>query len=258
MKPTFDTTSAQRFEEGCPEPTKRERESNGPFPETGWTQLKRGGRADPAALEVLCREYRGPLLAYARYHSNNHRDAEDIVQSFMVRTFNPELLATMDPQEGRFRSFLKLCLKRYIRDQLAKIKDHKKVSLGSDDLEGGERPLQLVSPEASPDQVFDREFALEVVRRTMVCLQTEYGRRGQGERFALLRPLIVGKQTDLPQDAVAERLGISRGGVGKAVFDMRREFKELFRKEVSGLVASLEDLDSEILELMNALATKPQ
>lgn len=220
------------------------------FPVTWWSMVHGAGRANPEALELLCAKYRKPLLALANYHSRGHRDAEDFVQTFMLKIFSPEILATMDPQEGKFRSFLFKCLTRHIRDEKNKIHDERYVD-PPDETSAGQHESVFVEPAAR--KIFDREVALQVIASTMEALRNQHLERGQLKRFDALKPLLAGKDADLPQEEVAASLGISRAAVAKGVFDMRKEFRVLFRREVARIVRNIDEVDAEMAYLLEAM-----
>ena len=75
-----------------------------------WSRVVRAGDpADPearAALEGLCRDYWYPLYAFARRRGLAPDDACDLVQGFFADLIERGDLAAVDPERGRFRSFL--------------------------------------------------------------------------------------------------------------------------------------------------------
>ncbi len=66
------------------------------------------------ALETLCKRYWYPLYVFVRRQGCNHKDAQDITQSFFEHLLSKDFLSTLNPQKGKFRSFLLASLKNYI------------------------------------------------------------------------------------------------------------------------------------------------
>jgi RNA polymerase sigma-70 factor (ECF subfamily) len=68
------------------------------------------------ALEQLCRTYWYPLYAYTRRRGLSPHDAEDLVQGFFARLIEKEMLAKVQREGGRFRSFLLACFSHFLSD----------------------------------------------------------------------------------------------------------------------------------------------
>ena len=77
---------------------------------TQWSQVlaARDGTDTEArsALESLCQTYWQPLYAYIRHRGAGPDEAHDLTQGFFAEFLEKDLLATVDPSKGRFRSFL--------------------------------------------------------------------------------------------------------------------------------------------------------
>ena len=90
----------------------------GSFATTHWNTVieARDGSSPEAdeALARLCQNYWAPLYAFLRRSGYSSHDAEDHVQSFFVRFFEKEWLQDVDPQKGRFRSFLLAVLRHFV------------------------------------------------------------------------------------------------------------------------------------------------
>ncbi|MGH8112022.1 MAG: hypothetical protein ACREPF_07330 [Rhodanobacteraceae bacterium] len=78
----------------------------GRFETTRWSVVLQA-RGDPAAscraLELLCRTYRPPILAFVRSRGYRPDVAEDLTQAFFARFLERALHASADPGRGRFR-----------------------------------------------------------------------------------------------------------------------------------------------------------
>jgi DNA-directed RNA polymerase specialized sigma24 family protein len=70
-----------------------------------------------AALEDLCQLYRPPMRGYIRSLGYSAHDADDLTQLFLLRLATGKLLHHVDPAKGRFRHFVRVCLKHFLRDE---------------------------------------------------------------------------------------------------------------------------------------------
>jgi RNA polymerase sigma-70 factor (ECF subfamily) len=79
-----------------------------------------------AALELLCRSYWFPLYAYLRRQGYNPHDAQDLTQEFLARLIANHDLQGVEPQRGKFRSFLLGTLKHFLSDERKKVRAQKR------------------------------------------------------------------------------------------------------------------------------------
>src|SRR5262245_12129768 len=92
----------------------------GQFNTTCWSAVVRAAGQDERgrqALTELCQAYWYPLYAFLRRTGLTAADAEDTVQSFLLRLIEHNLIARADPSRGRFRSFLIAALKQFLAQQ---------------------------------------------------------------------------------------------------------------------------------------------
>src|SRR5690349_5046721 len=91
------------------------------FTTTQWSVVLAACRRDTAqsleALESLCNAYWYPLYAYVRRRGYEPADAQDLTQEFFARLLEKNWLADLEPQGGRFRSFLLTAMNRFLANQ---------------------------------------------------------------------------------------------------------------------------------------------
>jgi hypothetical protein len=68
-----------------------------------------------------------------------------------------------------------------------------------------------------------------------------------------MKPALFGERT-AGLEELAQRFGITAGGVGAAVFRLRAKFRTVLRDEVMQTVAAPEDVDGEVHYLLTLLA----
>lgn len=231
------------------------------FTTTHWSLVlaTRNGAGSPTrarrALAELCRTYWYPLYAFVRFRGHDPEEAQDLTQAFFARLLETEGLATVDPERGRFRSYLLGAMKHFLANAWHRQRTKKR---------GGEVDfidLDALDPEAryalapaatdDPDAGFDREWAMAILGRALERLQEESERKGRGELFAELKGSLTGEEPD--RQEVATRLGLSDGAVKVAVHRLRRRFRALIRAEVAETVGDPEEIDAEMRYLVGIL-----
>src|SRR5689334_11423692 len=98
----------------------RDNPVNGPgdFCTTHWSVVLTAAHTESpgrqSALTALCQSYWYPLYAFTRRQGRNAEEAEDAVQEFFARLLTKNNLASVRPEQGRFRSFLLASLKNFL------------------------------------------------------------------------------------------------------------------------------------------------
>lgn len=239
-----------------------ERRSGSIFLTTHWSVVLTAGGKDTTealgALEELCRVYWYPLYAYVRRRGYSPPDAQDLTQEFFARLLERNWVARADQAKGRFRTFLLHALQRFLANEWDKVRALKRG--------GGQRsvPLQFETGESrysaepadlrSPEQVFERRWAVALLAEVMQRLEAEYQKEGKADEFAALQVSLVGERERLPYSQLAEQLSQSEGAVRVAVHRMRQRYRELLRAEIAHTVTSAEEVDAEMHHLFKVLA----
>ena len=105
----------------------------------------------------------------------------------------------------------------------------------------------------TPEQNYERRWALALLEEVLRQLAEEYKREGRGELFAELNPCLVGERTAQPYAQLATRLGVNEGTVKSAVHRMRQRYRQLLRDEISNTVAEPDEVDAELHHLFTIL-----
>jgi RNA polymerase sigma factor (sigma-70 family) len=234
------------------------------FPVTQWTVvLAAGGTPSPesaAALERLCGLYWYPLYAFVRRSGYSPADAEDLAQEFFARLLEHNWIARADPHRGRFRSFLLMAIKRFLAKEWEKAKTLKRggqvrfVPLLSGTAET--RYSQELADTSTPEQIFEKQWALAVLAEVLNRLRAEYTRDGKASLFEALEPCLIGKRETHPYAALAARLRISEAAVKMAVHRLRERYREYLKEEIGQSVVSPAEVDEELRHLFRVLARR--
>ena len=234
----------------------------GRFAATHWSVVLAAASEDSqeaaAALESLCRQYWYPLFAFVQRLGHPPADAQDIVQSFFSNLLEKRSLQHADPLRGRFRTFLLASLKHFMAKEWQRQRTAKRgrgvPAFSLDQLGPEELYTREIAHALTPDQLYDRAWALSVLARVRSRLGDDYTRRGQAERFRLLESFLPGETSDLTYAEAGRQLGLSEGSVKAEVHRLKRRYRSFLRAAVMPTVARLEDVNEELHELMGALS----
>lgn len=231
------------------------------FVTTHWSVVLTAARTDTsraqAALEHLCRIYWYPIYHFVRRQGYSTHDAQDFTQEFFARLLEKNWIAHADQSRGRFRSFLLMVLKRFLASEWRRANAQKRA--------GNRRclPLPLDSAEtryvaepadtSTPEQAFEKQWALTLLETVMTQLRADYERDSKGRLFEALKPCLTGVRESQPYAKLASQLDLSEGAVRVAVHRLRERYRQRLREEIAQTVASPEDVEGEIRHLFRVL-----
>lgn len=231
--------------------------SSGAFVTTRWTRVlaARGNSPEArAALSDLCAAYYLPVVAFLRREGRDEDAARDLAHEFFALILERDSLGGADPARGRFRSYLLGALKHFLANR--RLHDHREKRGGglpheSLDARTDTSPgPALTGP--SPDTVFDREWALQVIERALALLADEAQSSGTESEFAALKPWLTGDGAE-PATVAAGKLGMTPGALRVAVHRLRRRFREMVKAEIRQTVADPAEVDGELRHLIASL-----
>ena len=229
------------------------------FPATRWSLVNLATCAGGGeALERLCQAYWYPLYAFARHSGQNPADAEDLTQGFFQKLLEKGWLADAEREKGHLRTFLLTAFRRYManewRRDRAEVRGGGWTRVGWEHADGESR-YSNSRTDAHPEDVFDRQWALAVMERTLAGLQEELEERGRRGQFEKLKCVLMLEKGAINYAALAERLGMKEGAVRVAVHRLRKRFRVRFREEVALTLEEGEDLEEELHYLARVLAS---
>jgi hypothetical protein len=121
-------------------------------------------------------------------------------------------LTNADPHQGRFRSFMLSGMNHFLADEQAKLQTRKRGGghiVFSLDLAAAEERLDLEpADDASPDKIFDKQWAAALLVTVLNQLAEEYRREGKTELFEALKLTLNGTRESQPYSALASSLMI--------------------------------------------------
>jgi RNA polymerase sigma-70 factor (ECF subfamily) len=233
-----------------------------PFPLTQWSviSMARGDDSQKVCegLRQLATNYWRPLYLFLRKRGESHDDAADSVQGFFEFVFSSGFFEHVEREGGKFRSYLLKSLERWrnrVRTkEFAQKRGGRAIHVPLEDLESMQESASLQDGGISPELAFDRQWAADLIRRTVQSLREEFASRGRDEWFAALAGALPGGSGLPAYGEIAQQLGCSEGAVKKGVFDLRQAFAARLREEIRATVRTNEDAEEELRHLVAVVA----
>jgi RNA polymerase sigma factor (sigma-70 family) len=239
--------------------------ANGGFASTQWSLVlaaRDGASSDAqAAMATLCATYWRPLYAYVRRSGRPVEDAQDLTQSFFSHLLEKNGLQHVEPARGKFRAFLLACLNNFLTNEWRREHAGKRGGfarfLSATDLSRAEEHYasELAISE-SPERVYERNWALALLERTMERLTEEFAAAGKSHVFEALKPRLTGDGEGAPYTEIAAALGMSEVAVRVTVHRMRGRLRHLLQREVAQTLADPTDaraIEEELRYLLSVL-----
>lgn len=248
-------------------PPQEKNERDELFASTRWTIVLEAGDSAAAAaqslnaLSELCRIYWRPLYVFLRRTGYGSHDAQDLTQGFFADLIETRSYARADREKGRFRSFLLGALKYFVADARDRDRALKR---------GGGMILEELTEKAiseaeaqigraskwQADEIYDREWAASLLRRSLDRLAQECSLAGKTELFGYLKPyLSVTEETEIPYEEMGRRSHRPVATLRSDVARLRARRRAILREEVRGTVLEPTDVDEELRYLCRVMAT---
>jgi RNA polymerase sigma factor (sigma-70 family) len=210
-----------------------------------------------AALANLCEAYWYPLYSYVRRRGYSAPDAQDLTQEFFAKLLERSSLARATPELGKFRSYLLTAMKNFLASEWKQSRAQKR---------GGGSPmlsLDWVVAEqrfdlepatlATPDKLFEQQWAVAVLAGALKRLEQQYRSEGKGRLFDGLKHTLSGARAAQPYAELALQTRMTEGAVKVIVHRMRRHYRELIRNEIANTLNDPREVDSEMRYLFSVL-----
>ena len=107
---------------------------------------------------------------------------------------------------------------------------------------------------ASPDRLFEKQWALTLLANVLQRLEAEFHADGRGDLFASLKNTLLGTRETQPYAELATQLGMNESALKVAVHRLRKRYRELVREEIAQTLELGEDVDQEMRHLFQVLA----
>lgn len=229
---------------------------------TQWTRvIAAKGDSDTSrqALGDLCESYYAPVVAFLRQEGRTDDAARDLAHHFFAWLLSRDSLATLQPRQSRFRSYLLGSLKHFLSHQREKSRALKR---GSQITHLPIRDQTETSPALDPpdsvtlppDQEFDRQWALHLIRQALDSLAAEWDGAHKSPSFEQLRPFLDG---NAPHGALAQlalESGLNENTLRSTLHRLRSQFRQHLKDGIAPTVDSEADVTTELQVLFAALS----
>jgi RNA polymerase sigma factor (sigma-70 family) len=231
------------------------------FAPTHWSVVLAAGHSSAPgarnALEQLCQAYWPPLFSFIRRQGYSPPDAQDLTQGFFAWLLESDHLQLADPELGKFRSFLLIRLKHFLSDERKKAQAQKRgggqalLSIEADLAEvDGREPA---APDLTPEQAFDRRWAIMVLERSVERLREEYAAADRLALFEVLKRCSLIGAGGLSHAEAGALLGLTESAVKSAAHRLRQRHRQLLREEIAQTVSAPVDVDEELRYLVSVM-----
>ncbi len=233
------------------------------FHTTRWSVVLAAARAttgSSAALEELCTIYWRPIYRFIRRRGHTAEHARDLTQGFFAMFLERRDVEAVEPSRGRFRSYLLAAVKNFLANERTRALALKRGA--------GSVPLSLSFPlsseddwgpaiepadERTPEDDFDRQWALAILRRALERLRDEQTVKGRSEIFERLKPALAGERVEGGYAAVAGEMELTTVAVKVAVHRLKKRYGELLLEEVARTVDLPREIEDEMRVLLRAV-----
>ncbi|HUF63693.1 MAG TPA: sigma-70 family RNA polymerase sigma factor [Verrucomicrobiales bacterium] len=211
--------------------------------------LKAKDSSETARLEMvdrICRVYWHPVYTYIRRTGRSVHDAQDYTQEFFGQIIQRG--HHYDPEKGRFRSYLLGAVKHFLLNRHKYERASKRAPAQpvlSIDEEDAERRMPPDAASQSPDQLYDRSYALALLGSVHAQLAAEYARAGKAGLFETLQPYLARNAGSESYRTLAGRLGKTEDAIKQQIKRLRLKYRVLLELEIGRNVAHPDDLEAE-------------
>jgi DNA-directed RNA polymerase specialized sigma24 family protein len=238
-------------------------QSSGVFHTTCWSMVIRARGDTPesrAALSDLCEAYWLPVFRFLRREGRSQDDSRELAQEFFTRLLSRGRIGQVNPEKGRFRSYLIGALKHFLAERKRNESRQKRggnaavisIESGGTDTSPG-IPIQDPTSAIS-DAWFDRQWALAVMDRGLKTVQSECEEAGKGKLFDVIKPWLVGDTKNLSQAEASSVLGMSTGAIKVAIHRLRKSFRDAVQAEIAQTVTDSDEIAEELRYFVEVLS----
>jgi RNA polymerase sigma factor (sigma-70 family) len=232
------------------------------FVTTRWSMVlnakNKSAPGSKEALESLCQTYWYPIYAFVRGTGRAPPEAQDLTQDFFVRLLTKDFLRVVTPEKGRFRTFLRMALTRFLANEWDRARAQKRgggaTHVSFDTALAEERLGREQGRGLAPDRMYDRSWALTLLDEALVRLEQEYGAEGKTGLWLQLQPHLTAERGAIDYGEIAVALGLTEGAARVALHRFRKRFREVFRLTVADTVSTPEEVECEMRLVLEILS----
>ncbi len=211
------------------------------------------------AYSRIVASYWKPVYKYIRIKWNrSNEDAKDLTQGFFLRVMEKGFFQTYDPAKARFRTFLRVCLDRYVANETqsaGRIKRGGDALTVSLDFQGADQELLTGVPPSSDtmEKFFEQEWIRSLFSSSLEMLKGQCADEGKEIHFSIFSRYHFADDTEsgnLTYEGIAAEFGIPVTTLTNHLAYGRREFKRLVLQQLRELTATEEEFREEARSLL--------
>jgi len=218
-------------------------------------------------MDGLLRTYWRPVYAYVRRAwGKTVEDSKDLTQAFFLRLLDRHYISELRNDQGSFRGYLKVSLKHFLLNQ-ERSEQVRRPPGAALNWEVAQYELAAVDESISqslPDQAYEEQWLATLVHASVEILRKECVADEKAKEFEVFQAYCL-KSTDAPSspvlfleepavaptyEEIARRIGLQKWEVRNSLVRCRHRLREILRARVLEYVATPEDLDRELREIL--------
>jgi DNA-directed RNA polymerase specialized sigma24 family protein len=235
------------------------------FPPTSWSVIRaaqnQGSAEQLEAMNRCIAAYWRPVFYFLRAKGYPLHRAEDLTQEFFLQFFHRDWIRRADQERGRFRTFLLTILTRFLADQ-STARAPRQISFETQLVTisalVGDTERTFEPPDnRTPEELFMHQWAVAVIANVRRHVESWCSLRGRPDWHLMFCETYfpAAGSPRITQQALADRLHVSRDQVRYGLEEVHRQFIEFLRAEVADQVGPDGDLDTEIRDLQTLLGS---
>lgn len=232
------------------------------FQQTHWSVVVRAQDTQKPdareAMSFLCRSYWYPLYFFVRRkYGKSHHEAEDLTQGFFTELISKGHVKSADRDRGKFRTFLLTYFENFLSNEWRKNSAEKRGGgqcLVSIDQELAEKKFAAEpADETTPEDMFDRKWALNVFELGIDDLRADYAGKGKETLFDAIKPHLAWNSGEASHAEIAAQTGLSEGAIRVEIHRMRKRFRNRIHNQIAQTVTTPEEVETELRYLCSLL-----
>jgi DNA-directed RNA polymerase specialized sigma24 family protein len=210
-------------------------------------------------FETIVAVYWKPVYKYVRLKWHLDGDAaQDTTQEFFARAFEKGFFEPFDPAKARFRTFLRLCLDRFVANERKAAQRLKRggglriVPLDFETAEGELRRHDVAVP-ADLEDYFHREWTRSLFALAVDDLRDEYTRTDKDRQFQIFQRYDLDSPGDSSPPTYADlaaAFGVTTSDVTNYLSAARRTFRRLLLDRLRAICSDGGEFEAEARQLL--------
>lgn len=211
------------------------------------------------AYERIVTSYWKPVYKYIRVKwGKPNEGAKDLTQEFFLRVMEKQFFRTFDPGKARFRTFLRVCLDRFIANEAqsaARLKRGGEAQVIPLDFHGADQELLLIAPPPADamEKYFEQEWIRSLFSSSLAMMKEQCAAEGKDLHFAVFSRYHLADEEDTGSrtyESIAAEFGIPVTTLTNHLAYGRREFRRIVLQQLRELTATEAEFRDEARSLL--------